>query len=188
MRAGWALVAVTALLLAGCSGDSDETSPERTAITAQTTVSDSTASEPADTEPAETTTTVTDEPGTTATTVVPGGPVAYTGVVDGQDAKVVVTFTKGAGIDGFEVSGLSIECQPLAPNGAAQSRTVDVAIAEAPIAADGSVMFTQADAAYEPSLSGSFAADGTFAGGLFLSGERGDFVCGGEFVFIAEPG
>lgn len=206
-----AVLALTTVLAAGCSSDGDDGgASDRTTTTKRTTTSaDRTTTSKATTtttagagngggttttgtgggEPPQTTTTADDgPPSTTASTEAPRAPSSYAGLVAGQAADSDVTFTRGAGIEDFKVSGLAIECQPLAPTGDAKSRTVDVAIDAAPVAADGSVMFTQTDATYDPSLSGSFAADGTFAGGLFLSGESEGFVCGGEFAFTAKPG
>ncbi|CAN5493750.1 hypothetical protein BH10ACT1_BH10ACT1_34960 [soil metagenome] len=170
----------------GCSSDSDSdgASPKKTTTTAEVSTSTTDA-------PTTTTTTAAKPATTTTTTTAPGGPGDagprdFAGPVDGQPESVEVTFTRDGGIVDFSVSGLEIQCQPL-DNGDASTRPTKVTIAAAPIAADGSVQFTAKGSKYEPSLSGSFTPEGSFAGGLYLSGEDDGSVCGGEFTFIATP-
>ena len=129
--------------------------------------------------------------GATTTTAVfapgRGGPIAYAGSVDGQKSAVKVAFTRNAGIENFVVSGLVIVCQPL-DNGDSSSRVTRVSIPRAELRADGSIEHTETSAKYRPTLSGTFTPDGSFAGGLFLSGEDDGSVCGGEFTFLAMAG
>ncbi len=175
-------IAVLAVVLApvvmvACSSKSDGADkPDRTSTTAAARTSTSSTTAP--------------RPSTTVTTTVPGtrtgtGPTNFAGQLDGQKARATFTRTS-AGIENFEVVGLAIQCQPI-DNSAPSSRATRVTIQLAPIKADGSVETTATAAKYKPTLSGSFTPQGTFAGGLFLSGQDSGSVCGGEFTFIAKP-
>lgn len=180
--AGAVLVVVLAVAAIGCSSDggSDDAAPERTTTT---------EAEAPTTSITEAVATTTEAPATT-TTVAPtppgDGPTAYEGVIDGQE-DATVSFTRDGGIEAFEVRGLAVECQPLDVTGEPKARTVSVTIAAAPLTADGSISHTEEDANLAPTLSGAFADDGTFAGGVFLTGEDDGFVCGGDFTFYANP-
>ena len=179
------IVAVT-LSAAGCGSNSDgsvqptkntttEPAPTTTIRRAGTTSTSTSAS-----ASGATTTTAVSDPGR-------GGPIAYAGRVDGQKSAVKVTFTRNTGIENFVVSGLVIVCQPL-DNGDSSSRVTKVSIPRAELRADGSIEHTETSAKYRPTLSGTFTPDGSFAGGLFLSGEDDGSVCGGEFTFFAKAG
>lgn len=181
-----ALVAVAALLVmaaVGCSSDggSDDAAPERTATTEDGAVTTSTV---------DATTTTTADAAVTSTTATPtppgDGPTDYAGFIDGQE-EATVTFVRDDGIEAFEVRDLAVECQPLEVTGEPETKTISVAIAAAPLTADGSISHTEDDADLKPTLSGAFADDGTFAGGVFLTGEDDGFVCGGDFTFYANP-
>ena len=166
----------------GCSSDSDGTPKPTKTTTTKPAASPSTATTPSETTAAPLATTST----TTAVKPVnPTWPAHYAGRVDGQKSSVKVTFTRNVGIQNFVVSGLAILCQPL-DNGDSSTRATKVSIPSADIRADGSVEHTETGAKYKPTLSGTFTADGSFAGGLFLSGEDDGSVCGGEFTFIAK--
>ena len=166
---------------AACSSESDGTPKPTKTTTTKPAATPSTAATPSETTAAP--------PATTSTTVVkpanPAGPTDYAGRVDGQKTSVKVTFTRNGGIKNFVISGLAILCQPL-DNGDSSSRATKVSIPSADIRADGSVEHTETGAKYKPTLSGTFTADGSFAGGVFLSGEEDGSVCGGEFTFIAK--
>ncbi len=190
---------------------STTTDPSSTTTDPSSTTTDpaTTTTDPATTTTAPSSTTTTDPVGTTTSPAVtsappttpspttpspttasePGAPRPqdYSGPVDDQPEGTTVAFVRSGSVTGFEVRDLEVECQPLAADGEAMSRQVSVAIAEAPIAADGTVAFTEGSATLKPSLSGSFAADGAFVGSLFLTGEDDGFVCGGEFTFTARP-
>lgn len=179
------IVAIT-LSTAGCGSNSDgsvqptkntttEPAPTTTIRRAGTTSTSTSAS-----ASGATTTTAVSDPGR-------GGPIAYAGRVDGQKSAVEVTFTRNTGIENFVVSGLVIVCQPL-DNGDSSSRVTKVSIPRAELRADGSIEHTETSAKYRPTLSGTFTPDGSFAGGLFLSGEDDGSVCGGEFTFFAKAG
>lgn len=163
----------------GCSSDSDGTPKTTTTKPSATPSTSTTPSETTATPLATTSTTTAAKP------VNPAGPTDYAGRVDGQKSAVKVTFTRNAGIKNFVVSGLAILCQPL-DNGDSSTRATKVSIPAAEIRADGSVEHTETGAKYKPTLSGTFTPDGSFAGGLFLSGEDDGSVCGGEFTFIAK--
>lgn len=169
------------LASAGCSSDGgSDDAPDRTTSTTSTTAA------PVSTTEAPTTTQAPASSTTVAPTPPGAGPTAYAGVVDGQEGATV-RFTRDGGIEGFEVRGLSVTCQPLAATGDSKERTVSVTIDAAPLTADGSIDHTEETANLRPSLSGAFADDGTFTGGIFLTGEDDGFVCGGEFTFFASP-
>lgn len=175
-----ALSLVGVLALVGCSKDSDDAATT-------TTPSSTTAAAGRTTSTVARSTSTTQAPIITTTVVKPtGGPSKFRGVVDGQP-KVIVTFTKGTALTDVKADGLEIQCQPL-EQGDAKTDTVDVAIASAPIAADGTVSYTQAKEQFEPNISGTFTDDGRFAGVLTLSGERKGYACGGEYTFIAVHG
>ena len=128
-------------------------------------------------------TTVADtKPVASTTTEVVAGE-AFGGAIDGQDGGIDIAFTKADGvIRNFAVRDLEIQCQPLA-GGEATTRTIDVVLDRVPVGADGMVDYVDEDAAFAPQLSGSFADDGRFIGGLYLSQELDGSVCGGEFTF-----
>jgi len=171
---------VGAMALSGCSKDKSDDSDK--GASASTT----TAAKAASSTTTSTTSTTT-EPRITTTVVKPaGGPTKFRGVVDGQP-KVVVTFTRGTAITDLKADDLEIECQPL-DNGDAKTKTVDVAIPSAPVAASGSVSFTQSAKEYQPTISGVFTKDARFAGAISLSGQKDGYACGGEFTFIAVHG
>lgn len=183
-----AVVLVAAVALAGCSSDgsdgaADADAPRRTT----TTVNDGGESSTTSTAPEGTTT----APEGTTTAAPPtsgagGGSSSFRGAVDGQDG-IEVTFTRGAAaLTDLRADGLDLTCQPL-EGGDAKTITVDVAMAEVPLGSGTLVEHTEAGAPYEPTLSGSFTPAGTFAGALYLSGQRDGFACGGEFTFIATP-
>jgi len=174
------VVAALALAAVGCSSDSDDAKP------AKTTTTKPVARPTTSTTVAPTTTGLV---GTTSTTVVapaPTGPQDYRGAIDGQDKDKVVTFTRDGDITDFVVTGLSIECQPLKA-GEPTTRATRVTIPKATVKGDGSVEHTESGSKYKPTLTGSFTKDGSFAGGLYLSGQDDGYVCGGEFTFIAKP-
>lgn len=109
-------------------------------------------------------------------------------MIDGQP-KVAVTFRReGSTLQDLTADGVEVVCQPVVGTGPAQQRTVDVRIAAVPVGADGAVSYTQADAGYQPSITGQFTNDGRFAGSLFLSNRGEQYACGGEFTFIAVHG
>lgn len=188
-RAVAAVVLVAAVALAGCSSDgsdgaADADAPRRTT----TTVNDGGESSTTSTAPEGTTTTAPEGTTTAAppTSGAGGGSSSFRGAVDGQDG-IEVTFTRGpAALTDLRADGLDLTCQPL-EGGDAKTITVDVAMAEVPLGSGTLVEHTEAGAPYEPTLSGSFTPAGTFAGALYLSGQRDGFACGGEFTFIATP-
>lgn len=139
---------------------------------------------PTTTAPTKTTTANDPEPGATTTTTEAVEGEVLGGALDGQADGIDVSLTRADGtIRNFTVRNLEIQCLPVAGNGATTTRTVDVIIAKVPVGADGLVDFTAEDVDYAPQLSGSFADDGRFIGGLYLSQQVGDEVCGGEFTF-----
>ena len=183
---GALVIVAIALSTAGCGSNSDgsvqptkntttEHAPTTTIRRAGTTSTSTSAS-----ASGATTTAAVSDPGR-------GGPIAYAGRVDGQKSAVKVAFTRNTGIENFVVSGLVIVCQPL-DNGDSSSRVTRVSIPRAELRADGSIEHTETSAKYRPTLSGTFTPDGSFAGGLFLSGEAAGSVCGGEFTFLAKAG
>ena len=185
---GALVIVAIALSTAGCGSNGDgsvqptkntttEPAPTTTIRRAGTTSTSTTTTASAS---GATTTTAVSDPGR-------GGPIAYAGRVDGQKSAVKVAFTRNAGIENFVVSGLVIVCQPL-DNGDSSSRVTKVSIPRAELRADGSIEHTETSAKYRPTLSGTFTPDGSFAGGLFLSGEDDGSVCGGEFTFFAKAG
>ncbi|QXC59603.1 hypothetical protein KSP35_14560 [Aquihabitans sp. G128] len=185
---GLALVGALAVAAAGCSSDSDSAGSKKTTTTTSAAKPSKATTTSTTEAPSTTSTTAAKATTTTAKPVDPsGGPQAYSGPVDGQDAKVQVTFTRDGDIKDFVVSGLEIACQPL-DNGDSSTRATKVAIPLAEVKADGSVEHTEEGSKYHPDLSGSFTPDGSFAGGLYLSGEDDGSVCGGEFTFIAKAG
>ncbi len=145
-------------------------------------------------DPPTTTTTTTTAPPPSDTTVADTGPVpstttevvageAFGGAIDGQDGGVDIAFTKADGaIRTFIVRDLDLQCLPLA-GGEATNRTIDVVLDRVPVGADGMVDYTDEDGDFAPQLSGSFADDGRFIGGLYLSQKVDGSVCGGEFTF-----
>lgn len=174
-----------ALGLAGCSSDSGsgaggEGAPRRTTTTTTTTTV------PARTSSTAAPTTDATAPTTVASTSGVGGSSTFRGAVDGQ-AGIEVTFTRGAAaLTDVRVDDLELTCQPL-DGGDAKTITVDVSVAQVPLGSGGLVEHTDAGAPYEPTLTGSFTPAGSFAGSLYLSGQRDGFACGGEFTFIATP-
>ncbi|HEX2574829.1 MAG TPA: hypothetical protein VHK88_00680 [Aquihabitans sp.] len=184
------LAGALAAALVGCSDDDDAAdAPRRTTTTEVAEATSTTTEATTTTDEASSTTTTTAAATTTTAAPTPGapGPRDYRGVVDGQDPEVPVRFVRGAGIEDLEVEDLAIECQPLDNTGDLQERTTDVSFDQVPISGSGSVEAMLDDEPLRPSLSGSFADDGTFTGALFLSGEDDGFVCGGEFTFTATP-
>ena len=130
----------------------------------------------------DTTVADTKPPSSTSTTEVVAGE-SFGGAIDGQDGGIDIAFTKADGvIRNFAVRDLEIQCQPLA-GGEATTRTIDVVLDRVPVGADGMVDYVDEEAAFAPQLSGSFADDGRFIGGLYLSQELDGSVCGGEFTF-----
>lgn len=174
-----------AVAVAGCSSDGSEgaDAPRRTTTTSTDGGERTTTTEaPGDTTSTSAAPTTTAAPPSTTG----GGSSAFRGSVDGQDG-IEVTFTRGAAaLTDVRADGLELTCQPL-EGGDAETITVDVAIAQVPLGSGDLVEHTQADAPYEPTLSGSFTPAGSFAGALSLSGQRDGFACGGEFTFIATP-
>ncbi len=167
--AGVLVAGAILLAAAGCSSESAGTpKPAKTSTP-----------KPATTPSTATTTTAVEKPAN------PTEPTDFAGRVDGQKSSVKVTFTRNSGIKNFVVSGLAILCQPL-DNGDSSTRATRVSIPSAEIRADGSVEHSETSAKYRPTLSGTFTPDGSFAGGLYLSGEDDGSVCGGEFTFIAK--
>ena len=135
------------------------------------------------TAPASDTTVADTEPVQTTTTEVVTGE-SFGGAIDGQAAGIDISFTKADGaIRNFTVRNLDIQCLPL-DDGEATTRTIDVVLDQVPVGADGMVDYTDEDADFAPQLSGSFADDGRFIGGLYLSQEVDGSVCGGEFTFV----
>ncbi|MCU1498454.1 MAG: hypothetical protein JWM47_2407 [Acidimicrobiales bacterium] len=179
-----AVVAAGLLVLGlpGCSsdGNDDGARADPSSTTEAAGRSTTTAADRATTTVPATTTTTAGVP------VLPPGATRYAGPVDGQQAGVEVSFTRDGAITDFEVGGLSMDCQPLT-SGEPSTRSTTVSIAEVAVSASGAVSHIEEDARYRPSLTGSFTPDGSFAGGLYLSGEDDGFVCGGEFTFIAAP-
>ncbi|MEO6987484.1 MAG: hypothetical protein ABI239_02435 [Aquihabitans sp.] len=171
-----ALAALVVVAAPACSKDDKATSSSTTLdVNADppndppTTTSPSTTV--AETEPVESTTTeaVTGE--------------TFGGAIDGEDGEVDISFTKADGvIRNFAVRGLKIQCLPMA-GGEATSRLIDVVMDPVPVGADGMVDYTDEDGDFAPQLSGSFADDGRFIGGLYLSQQVANDVCGGEFTF-----
>ena len=182
VRLAIVVVLLGALALAACSKDESDDSDKgasastTTAAAARSTSTTSTTSSSTTTEPLITTTVV--KPA--------GGPTKFRGVVDGQP-KVVVTFTRGTAITDLKANDLAIECQPL-DNGDAKTKTVDISVPSVPVAAGGSVSFTQSAKEYQPTISGTFTKDDRFAGAISLSGQKDGYACGGEFTFIAVHG
>lgn len=178
MRRAMVAAAVGMLVVAGpaCSKDDKNDSTSTTL--------DVNADPPNDppTTAAPTTTSADTEPvSSTTTEAVSGEP--FGGAVDGQDGGVDISFTRADGvIRNFAVSDSEIQCLPLSED-EVTTRTIDVVIDRVPVGADGLVDFTDEDADFSPQLSGSFADDGQFIGGLYLSQQVGDDVCGGEFTF-----
>jgi hypothetical protein len=172
-----------AVVLAGCSGDGSEDAeaPRRT------TTTEADGAEPTTTTAADdTTTTGAPTTPTTPTTAAPGSSSSFRGAVDGQEG-IQVAFTRSAtALTDVRADGLELTCQPL-EGGDAKTITVDVAMAQVPLGTADLVEHTESGAPYEPTLSGSFTPDGSFAGSLYLSGQADGFACGGEFTFIASP-
>lgn len=174
-----AAVTMAALLVVAgpaCSKD-DKAGPSSTTLD----VSADPPNDPPTTTSPSTTVADTEPVRSTTTEVVTGEP--FGGAIDGEDGEADISFTKADGvIRNFAVRDLEIQCLPLA-GGEATTRTVDVVIDRVPVGADGMVDFTDEDADFAPQLSGSFADDGRFIGGLYLSQQVGNDVCGGEFTF-----
>lgn len=175
------LVALVLVAAPACSKDSSSDS------SSSTTTLDVNVDPPNDpptttAPPAASTTEVDTEPAKPTTTEAVAGET-FGGAIDGQGGAVDISFTKADGaIRNFTVRKLEIKCQPLA-GGDATDRTIDVVLDRVPVGADGMVDYTDEDAEFAPQLSGSFAVDGRFIGGLYLSQQTSDAVCGGEFTF-----
>ena len=169
----------------------------------------STAGGPTTTAPgASTTETVPGSPGGGApggggpTTTVAGGgrtppptkpdpnappPKEYQGPFDDQSPGTNISFQRGAEVSSVEIKGLEVTCEPKDNTGESRTDTIDLRFPEVPVRGDSSVDLTLVDSPYKPSLSGSFGADGTFSGSVFLTYDKDGYACGGEYPFIAKP-
>lgn len=200
-----ALVVVAA---AGCSSDEQDAGPDRTTTTVAsgtsaddgtaTTSSDGGEEDPAPTTDPTTTTEVPDPTGGSGTTQAPAGegttagldaPGAedYSGPFDGQDGDTSISFERGADVSSVEVKGLEVRCEPIDNTGDPRTKTIDLSFPKVSVRDDGSVDLTLDDARYQPSLSGSFTPDGSFAGSVFLAFDDDGYACGGDYPFIAKP-
>lgn len=118
---------------------------------------------------------------------------AYRGSIPGADlpdggsggsASVRFTFT-GARVEGFTVAGLRVSCLPTGA-GTATTRSVDLTLPPLTVSG-GSVDGGDPEGVWQPTVSGTFATDGRFAGSLTLNRTIDGRTCGGEFPFYADP-
>lgn len=191
------LALVLAVAAVGCSSDSDGTAASTTteagATTSSTAPSSTTTSTTTAGEDATTSTTGADDPTTTTAATEPADPNApppqdYSGAVDAQDGDTTISFVRGADVSSVEIRALEVTCEPIDNTGATRTEAVDLSFPDVEVAEDGSVEVAKPDDELSPSLSGVFAADGTFTGSIFLSFERGGYACGGDYPFTAAPG
>jgi hypothetical protein len=182
-RAGALLVVAALVLAGGCSSD-DGSDGRDGADTTRPAGATTTSKAPVTTEAGSSTTL-----GATTNTTAPAqddpANADYRGKVDGRDATVTFTRKDGTILD-LAISSLTLDCLPTG-DGEPTTRKATVSIDRLPLPASGVVEVTAKDDPYSPSITGTFAEDGTFSATVLFSGQREGYACGGEFPFTAQP-
>lgn len=178
-----ALVLVVGIGLASCSNSSSDGAAPKAKGPTTTAAPGSTAGGGANGK-ATTTSGLAKTPSSTTTPKVEPGEKAFTGEVPGQSTDAAISFVRGTDtIRSFAVQGLVVTCRPLKGYAEERTETIDIAIPNVAVAADGTVDYVGKEK-YLPKLVGNFTAQGRFSGGLTISYEQDGWVCGGEYSFV----